>query len=181
MTAEEGRKRRFFQNFPCRLHRFVLQFSCLRIWATQFSLTLVIKNSYNKKVGIGAEKWPSGRRRLTRNQLSGLPFREFESHLLRHFCFYENLTKSKTPLASGVFAFLSPDAIDRNIPESNRLSYNKPHNGIRDSEWPWGIIRSNLFSIVLQCFSGLLRLYDVDFRYAQACPKSLYGRAEKWP
>ena len=149
--------------------------------ATQFSLTLVIKNSYNKKVGIGAEKWPSGRRRLTRNQLSGLPFREFESHLLRHFCFYENLTKSKTPLASGVFAFLSPDAIDRNIPESNRLSYNKPHNGIRDSEQPWGIIQSNLFSIALQCFSGLLRLYDVDFRYAQACPKSLYGRAEKWP
>ena len=31
-TAEEGRKRRFFQNFPCRLHRIVLQFSCLRIW-----------------------------------------------------------------------------------------------------------------------------------------------------
>ena len=31
-TAEEGRKRRFFQNFPCRLHRLVLQFSCLRIW-----------------------------------------------------------------------------------------------------------------------------------------------------
>ena len=33
-TAEEGRKRRFFQNFPCRLHRIVLQFSCLRIWGT---------------------------------------------------------------------------------------------------------------------------------------------------
>ena len=32
LTAEEGRKRRFFQNFPCRLHRIVLQFSCLRIW-----------------------------------------------------------------------------------------------------------------------------------------------------
>lgn len=116
LTAEEGRKRRFFQNFPCRLHRIVLQFSCLRIWATQFSLTLVIKNGYNKKVGIGAEKWPSGRRRLTRNQLSGLPFREFESHLLRHFYFHENLTKSKTPLMSGVFAFLLSDAIDRNVP-----------------------------------------------------------------
>ena len=32
LTAEEGRKRRFFQNFPCRLHWIVLQFSCLRIW-----------------------------------------------------------------------------------------------------------------------------------------------------
>lgn len=36
-TAEEGRKRRFFQNFPCRLHRLVLQFSCLRIWAKDSS------------------------------------------------------------------------------------------------------------------------------------------------
>lgn len=38
-TAEEGRKRRFFQNFPCRLHRIVLQFSCLRIWAFPSALT----------------------------------------------------------------------------------------------------------------------------------------------
>ena len=58
-----------------------------------------------------AEKWPSGRRRLTRNQLSGLPFREFESHLLRHFYFRRNLTKSKTPLASGVLSFLPSDDI----------------------------------------------------------------------
>ena len=50
------------------------------------------------------------------NQLSGLPFREFESHLLRHFYFQESLAKSKTPLTSGVFAFLLSGAIDRNVP-----------------------------------------------------------------
>lgn len=39
LTAEEGRKRRFFQNFPCRLHRLALQFSCLRFWGLVPSLT----------------------------------------------------------------------------------------------------------------------------------------------
>ena len=68
-------------------------------------LTLIAKYSYNKKVRIRAEKWPSGRRRLTRNQLSGLPFREFESHLLRHFYFHRNLTKAKILLTSGFFVF----------------------------------------------------------------------------
>ena len=104
---------------------------------TAILLTLTAKYSYNKKVEIGAEKWPSGRRRLTRNQLSGLPFREFESHLLRHFYFRRNLTKSKTPLTGGVFAFLLSGAIYRNIPESNRLPYNKLYNGAKNPEQPW--------------------------------------------
>lgn len=50
LTAEEGRKRRFFQNFPCRLHRIVLQFSCLRIWEAAGILTFFKKTL--KYVGV---------------------------------------------------------------------------------------------------------------------------------
>ena len=75
-----------FENLPCRIFLLALPNPFLRFWAGIILLTLIAKYSYNKKVRICAEKWPSGRRRLTRNQLSGLPFREFESHLLRHLC-----------------------------------------------------------------------------------------------
>ena len=111
LTTEMGQQGQFFENLPCWIFLLALPNPFLRFWAGIILLTLIAKYSYNEKVRIRAEKWPSGRRRLTRNQLSGLPFREFESHLLRHFYFQESLTQSKTPLMSGVFLFcLSVDA-----------------------------------------------------------------------
>lgn len=63
---------------------------------------------------------------------------EFESLRLRHFYFRESLTKSKTPLTSGVLAFLFSDPIDRNSSELNRPSYKKTYmNGREDLKRPW--------------------------------------------
>ena len=51
----------------------------------------------------------------------------------------------KDVVVGGVLDFILSADIYRNIPESNRLPYNKPHNGLRDSEQPWELYGQTSF------------------------------------